>query len=414
MSQMPAKQDRVILHCDLNGFFASVECLFRPELKTVPMAVCGNVESRHGIILAKNELAKKFGVVTAETVWQAKKKCPELVLVAPRHDRYTEYSKKVNAIYDRFTDMVEPFGIDESWLDVTGSLKLFETDGKGLADTIRETVKRELGLTISVGVSFNKVFAKLGSDYKKPDATTVIDRENFRQMVFPLPVTALLFVGKASAEQLNRLGIQTIGELAAADRSVLRSFLGKMGETIYDYANGLDTSPVGRADEKRQVKSVGNGSTFPKDLTGEEEVLAGIAMLAETVGARLRRYGLKCTVVQIQIKDPYFKSISRQTTLPASTCSTKCLRETAMTLLKASWSLKAPIRALTVTAAGLLPQDRSEKEQLSLFDVMEKERRNDRQEKLEQTIDKIRGKYGWQSIHLANTQGQGYIEEQEE
>ncbi|MBO5917332.1 MAG: DNA polymerase IV, partial [Oscillospiraceae bacterium] len=207
--------ERVIFHCDLNSFFASVELLDHPELRHLPVAVCGDPEGRHGIILAKNEPAKAVGVRTAETIWQAKRKCPELVLLPSHHDRYREFSRRVNAIYEEFTDRVEPFGIDESWLDVTGKLHLFGGDAQALADRIRARVRTELGLTVSVGVSFNKVFAKLGSDYKKPDATTVIGREDVERMVFPLPVTDLLFVGRAAAQELARYGVHTIGQLAA-------------------------------------------------------------------------------------------------------------------------------------------------------------------------------------------------------
>ncbi|MEG2852280.1 MAG: DNA polymerase IV, partial [Hydrogenoanaerobacterium sp.] len=185
--------ERTILHCDLNGFFASVECLLRPELRTVPMAVCGDPTMRHGIILAKNELAKKYNITTAETIWQAQRKCPQLVLVQPHHDEYYKYSCLVNEIYRRYTDLVEPFGIDESWLDITGTIHLFG-DGKTVADKLREVVEHELGLTISVGVSFNKIYAKLGSDYKKPNATTVISQQNYKEIVYPLPVNSLLYV----------------------------------------------------------------------------------------------------------------------------------------------------------------------------------------------------------------------------
>jgi DNA polymerase-4 len=253
--------DRTILHCDLNGFYASVECLSRPELKDVPMAVSGNPENRHGIILAKNELAKKFGIITAETVWQAKKKCPGLVLVPPHHDKYYEYSKRVNELYGKFTDMVEPFGIDESWLDVTGSLHLFGS-GKDIADKIRENIKSQLELTVSVGVSFNKIFAKLGSDYKKPDATTVISRENYKDIIFPLPVSDLLYVGKAATEALAKYGITTIGQLANYNKQVISANLGKMGEMIHDYANGIDDGPVSFAHDEQAAKSVGNGMTY--------------------------------------------------------------------------------------------------------------------------------------------------------
>lgn len=230
--------DRTILHCDCNSFFASVECVFRPELKTVPMAVCGNPENRHGIILAKNELAKKAGVVTAETVWQARQKCPELVLVPPHHQEYVRYSNLVNAIYQRYTDQVEPFSIDESWLDVTGSRTLFGS-GETIADTIRKAVREELGITVSAGVSFNKIFAKMGSDYKKPDATTVISRENYRQLLWPLPISEMIFVGKASRTALRELGIYTIGDLARAEPSLLLARLERS-------AASSPPTPVGR------------------------------------------------------------------------------------------------------------------------------------------------------------------------
>ena len=206
--------ERIILHCDLNSFYASVELLDKPALWEVPVAVCGDPRTRHGIILAKNEPAKKYGIQTAETVWQAKKKCPGLVLLPPHHDLYKMWSVRVNDIYERFTDLIEPFGIDESWLDVTGSLHLFGGDARQLADDIRARLRQELRLTISVGVSFNKVFAKLGSDYKKPDATTVISRENWRDMVWPLPVGDLLFVGRAARRTLSQFGVEDVVSLA--------------------------------------------------------------------------------------------------------------------------------------------------------------------------------------------------------
>ena len=251
--------DRVIFHCDLNSFYASVELLSHPELRHLPVAVCGDPDSRHGIILAKNEPAKKFGVKTAETIWQARKKCPDLVLLPAHHSKYREFSKKVNSLYQKYTDLVEPFGIDESWLDVTGTLHLFGGDPRALADRLRNEVLNTWGLTISVGVSFNKVFAKLGSDYKKPNATTVISRENFKSMVWPLPVTDLLYVGRAAARAFEKFGIRTIGDLAAFDRESLYTLLGKNGAQLHDFANGLDASPVAPADQYTPPKSVGNG-----------------------------------------------------------------------------------------------------------------------------------------------------------
>jgi len=258
--------DRIIFHCDCNSFYASVELLGRPELRHLPVAVCGDPESRHGIILAKNEAAKTFGVKTAETIWQARKKCPELVLLPAHHRRYAEISKKVNSIYEEYSDLVEPFGIDESWLDVTGSVHLFGGDPVALADTLRERIRAEVGITISVGISFNKVFAKLGSDYKKPDATTVISRENFQELVWPLPVTDLLYVGHAAKNAFQRFRIATIGELAVFDKDALFTILGKNGVQLHDFANGLDTSPVAPARQSAVPKSVGNGLTFPRNL----------------------------------------------------------------------------------------------------------------------------------------------------
>lgn len=387
--------DRTILHCDCNGFFASVECLLRPELKDVPMAVCGNPENRHGIILAKNELAKKYKVQTAETIWQAKKKCPDLVLVPPHHGEYEKYSKIVNQIYERYTDRVEPFGIDESWLDVTESLPLLGS-GREIADDIRKTVKEETGLTVSVGVSFNKVFAKLGSDYKKPDATTVIDRENYKSIVYPLPVTDLLFVGKKVREVLSKFYIYTIGDLANSDKGLIVSRLGKTGELIHDYANGLDDSPVRLKSEERELKSVGNGMTFKRDLVGAEDILMGVKALSDTVAYRLRKYGFKCTTVQVHIKDPNFKTMSRQKGLAVPTDLAREISHHAMDLILQSWKMHMPIRTLTITGTNLIPAHQ-EIEQVSLFEPTEQYSRK-KQEHLESAMDRIREKFGHNAI----------------
>lgn len=223
--------ERVILHCDLNNFFASVELLSRPEWKQVPMAVCGSVEARHGVILAKNEPAKRYGVKTAETLWEARRKCPQLITVPPHPDQYRIFSRRAHRVYERFTDRIEPFGIDECWLDVTGSVPLFGS-GEEIAHAIRRAVKEELGLTVSVGVSFNKVFAKLGSDLKKPDAVTVIRRAEFQKLLWPLPVETLIGVGKSTLRILHGMGVITIGDLAQAPLSTLRAALGKNGEQL--------------------------------------------------------------------------------------------------------------------------------------------------------------------------------------
>ena len=386
--------DRIILHCDLNCFYASVELLSHPDLRDVPMAVCGDPQSRHGIILAKNEPAKKFGVQTAETIWQAKKKYPDLVLLPPHHDLYREYSRKVNAIYDEYTDLVEPFGIDESWLDVTHTLHLFGGDARALADALRERMKRQLGLTLSVGVSFNKVFAKLGSDYKKPDATTVISRENWNELVWPLPVGDLLYVGGAARKLLKQYGITTIGQLAACKPEMLETLMGKMGTQLYDYANGLDRDPVRSRYDTEPVKSVGNGTTFPQNLTTREQVHAGIAVLADSVASRLRHAGLYAGGVQVTVRDPQFHDRSRQRQLAAPTHLIRDLTDAAMELLYELWKPPSPIRALTVTAIHLV-QEGEAYEQVDLFSSGPGK---EKQEKLEGAMEQIRKKFGADAI----------------
>ncbi len=384
--------DRVILHCDLNSFYASVELLSHPELRQFPTAVCGDPSSRHGIILAKNEAAKRFGVQTAETIWQAKKKCPDLVLLPPHHQRYRDFSRRVNAIYDEYTDLVEPFGIDESWLDVTGTLHLFGGDPRALADALRRRIREELGLSLSVGVSFNKIFAKLGSDYKKPDATTLITRDNWQALVWPLPVGDLLFVGGAARKLLHQYGVDTIGQLAACRRTMLESLMGKLGAQLHDYANGLDTEPVRSRYDAEPVKSVGNGTTFPENLTTRAQVQSGIAVLADTVASRLRHHGLYAGGLQVTLRTPDFRDFSRQRQLPAPTHLIRDLTDAAMSLVGELWKPPAPIRALTVTAIHLAAAEEAY-EQVDLFTAPAAPQRR-RQEQLEAAMDRIRGKYG--------------------
>lgn len=389
--------ERIILHCDLNCFYASVELLSHPELKDVPTAVCGDPSSRHGIILAKNESAKRFGVQTAETIWQAKKKCPDLVLLPPHHRLYRHYSGLVNDIYREYTDLVEPFGIDESWLDVTGTLHLFGGDAKALADTLRRRVREELGLTLSVGVSFNKVFAKLGSDYKKPDATTVISRENWREIVHPLPAKDMLGVGHAADQTLAKYSIRTIGDIANAPEELLERLLGKMGLQMHEYASGMDRSPVIGDADRESVKSVGNGTTFPKNLTQMDEVRTGLAILSDSVAMRLRKQGLYCGGVQVTLRYADFKTVSRQSRLDFSTHLMKDIYEEALVLTKALWTAPAPIRMLTVTALYITEEAESY-QQLDLLQSGSVRKQNDKREKLEKAMDGIREKFGHGSI----------------
>ena len=383
--------DRIILHCDCNCFYASCELLSRPELKNLPVAVCGEAAERHGIILAKNEPAKRCGVKTAETIYAAKKKCPDLVLLPPHHDLYAACSRRVNAIYGEYTDLVEPFGIDESWLDMTHSLHLFGGDAKAFADTLRARIRRELGLTISVGVSFNKVFAKLGSDYKKPDATTVIARENWREIVFPLPVGDLLFVGRSAQELLGRYGVRTIGELAACSEEMLETLMGRTGSQLHRYANGLDESPVRGDADREPVKSVGNSTTFRRDLTRWDEIRSGISLLSDSVAMRLRRYGLYCGGVQVGIKNSRFQVSSRQTMLPHSTHLMREINDTALRLARELWKAPDPIRLLSVTALHLTEETQAFR-QLDLLGADEVQQ--EKQEAVESAMDALRQKYG--------------------
>ena len=400
--------DRIILHCDLNCFYASVELLSHPDLRQVPMAVCGDPTARHGIILAKNEPAKRLGIQTAETIWQAKRKCPDLVLLPPHHDLYRQYSRQVNAIYEEYTDLVEPFGIDESWLDVTGSLHLFGGDAKALADTLRQRMREELGLTLSVGVSFNKVFAKLGSDYKKPDATTVISTENWRTIVWPLPVGALLYVGRAAQKVLSQHGVRTIGELAAMSEDTLEALLGKLGLQLHTYANGLDRSPVLSRDQREPIKSVGNSTTFSRDLTTWDQVRTGIAVLSDSVAMRLRHHGLCAGGVQVVIRSADFKNISRQKQLPRPTHLMRDLSEGALDLMHQAWKAPTPIRMLSVTAIHLVPESEAYI-QLDLLDRTSAPR-SEKQEKLERAMDAIRGKFGRDAISFGTA---GEIDKEE-
>lgn len=385
----------------MNSFFASVELIEHPELKEKPVAVCGDPDSRHGIILAKNEPAKAFGIVTAETLSQARRKCPGLILLPPHHDKYRHYSRLINAVYYQYTDMVEPFSIDESWLDVTASVKLFGS-GRDIADRIRERVRSELGLTLSAGVSYNKIFAKMGSEYKKPDATTEITRENYKKLLWPQPVENMFFVGFATAQKLRSAGISTIGDLASASGIRLESLLGKQGPLLIKYASGRDDSPVSLSGERDRIKSVGNGITFSRDLKSAEDALTAVTSLSDTVAGRLRKYGFKAKGVKVDIKDASFKSISRQKQLVKPTHLSSDIKQAAMELISSSWRFPDPIRLITVTAINLT--DGEEGEQLSFFgngyssDSESAAAAEEKSDSIEKTMDDIRRKFGDSSI----------------
>ena len=385
--------DRVILHADCNSYFASVESIDHPEYKLVPMAVCGDPELRHGIILAKNELAKAYHIQTAETIYSAKKKCPDLLLVSAHHEKYVAVCERINAIYEGYTDLVERFSIDESFLDVTGSRHLFGA-GRQIADELRRRVREEIGVTISVGVSFNKTFAKMGSDYKKPDATTVISRDNYRELLWPLPIGELLFVGKSVAAVLRDHGILTIGDLAEAAPRSLSAFLGKMGLHLQRSARGEDLSPVLPTGYEEQPKSISHNVTFDHDLVDPSEIMAGLTLISDHVGTRLRRKKLFASVVQIQIKDTSLKVTNRQKKLDEYTCSTRLIRDTAVNLLRENWPVGKPIRMLSVGVTGLSLDGA---QQLSMFTDTAAA---DRARRLDDAVDSIRSKFGKEAVRF--------------
>ncbi len=386
---------RTILHCDLNSFYASVELSLNPELKGLPVAVCGSKEDRHGIVLAKTEEAKKYGVKTAEAIWEAQRKCPDLIIIPPHHDEYVRFSHMVRKIYEDYTDLVEPFGIDECWLDVTGSERLFG-DGKKIADIIRERIKKETGLTISVGVSFNKVFAKLGSDLKKPDAVTIIPFYDFKEIIYKLPATDMLGVGPNTGETLKRYGINTIGELASADKNFLIKKLGKTGECIWAYANGFDNSPVSHINYQAPVKSIGRGTTNPVDLKNNDEVYKIIMQMSQNVSHKLRKHSLKAGGVQISVKDSNLTVKQFQSPLAIPSQCFMDIAEKAFELFADNYNWNNNVRSITVRAINL--SDDSEPVQLDfLQDYTAHEKLNN----AEEAIEKIRNKYGISAIDVA-------------
>lgn len=385
-------EDRVILHCDLNNFFASVECLSHPEWREIPMAVCGSHADRHGIVLAKNEPAKKYGIKTAETIWQAKQKCPSLLIAPPHMELYAAFSEKARAIYSRYTDRIEPFGIDECWLDVTGSRLLFGS-GEQIAHELRNVMKQELGLTISVGVSYNKIFAKLGSDYKKPDAVTSITRDNYTQIAWQLPSTEMLGVGSATAERLRKYGVHTIGDIANSDAAFLHRILGKCGDTIWRSANGLEGTQIAHAEEEAPIKSIGHSTTCPTDLQTDDEVWLVLYHLAEGVSERLRSHFLLAGGIQITVKDNDLQVKETQCALPYASRHPKQLAEVGMALFRKLWKWEKPVRLVGIRAISVV--DETDALQYSLLYDLQKLQKL---EQLEGQICSLRKRFGRSAV----------------
>ena len=390
--------ERTILHCDMNNFYASVECMLNPSLRGHPVAVGGDVENRHGIILAKNYEAKKFGIQTGEALWQAKQKCPKLIIVPPHYEEYLKYSRLAHSIYADYTDLIEPYGMDEVWMDVTGSTKAFGS-GEVIANTLRERIKYELGLTISVGVSFCKVFAKLGSDMKKPDAVTVIPKDSFRDIIWDLPASDMLGVGRSTEKFLSSYGIHTIGQLAKAYPDLMQRKLGKNGMVLLAFANGEDRSKVAPQDYEPPMKSIGHGLTTMQDLENNAEVWNIMLALTQDIGHKLRVYNKNAAGVAIYIRYIVDKQIAGkqwQCQLPVRTHSAAIIAKEAYRLFERSYGWEYPIRSVTVRAINLCSQDLPE--QLQFFsDAATVERK----EKLETVIEDIRRRFGKYAIQPA-------------
>ena len=384
--------DRVILHSDMNNFYASVECMLNMSLRGHPVAVGGDVENRHGIILAKNYEAKKFGIQTGEALWQAKDKCKDLIIVPPHYEQYLKYSKLAREIYSDYTDQIEPYGMDECWLDVTGSVWKYGS-GENLANIIRERMKFELGLSVSVGVSFNKIFAKLGSDMKKPDAVTVIPRETFREKIWNLPASDMLGVGRATEKVLTMYGIKTIGDLAKTPPEIIKGRLGKCGVMCIMYANGLDASPVAPMDYEGPIKSVGHGITTRQDLENPAEVWNIMLSLTQDIGRKLRTYEKRAAGVQIDIRDNQLCHRQWQCPLKNRTNSSAIIAQTAFELFNKSYRWNYPIRSLTVRAINL--HSANEPEQVDLFGDVD---RVDKRERIEAVMEEIKDRFGKYAI----------------
>ena len=384
--------DRTILHCDANCFYASVELLHHPELRGKPVAVGGDPEARHGIVLTADYIAKRCGVKTGMALWQARQVCPEIIFLPPRMDLYLRFSRMANEIYSEYSDLVESFGIDENWIDVSAMTSI-KGDGYKIATEISNRIKSELGITVSIGVSFDKIYAKLGSDYKKPDAITTMYRDEIQQKAWCLPAADLLYVGRSTDAKLKKIGIRTIGDLARTDEQILISQFGKMGSVLWSFANGYDDSPVKKENTHAPIKSVGNSTTTPRDLLTDEDVKIIIYMLAESVSSRLRKHGFRCRVVEISVRDNELFSFTRQHKIDHATNITTEIAEEAYRIFKESYDWKRPLRSVGVRGADLVTDYFWE--QIDLFSNMEF---REKQMKADAAVDELRKRFGYFSV----------------
>ncbi len=398
---------RNILHSDLNNFYASVEIMLNPSLKGKNLVVGGSVADRHAIVLAKSNEAKALGVKTGETIWNARKKCKDLVIVPPNFKTYVKYSKIVQNIYYEFTNFVEPFGIDECWLDVTGSTKIYGTPYE-IAEKISEKIKKELNLTVSIGVSFNKIMAKMASNYKKPDAITIIDKNNFKKLLWNKPAIELTGLGKKSYEKLKLYNINTIGDLANADKTLLQKILGKNGLVLNEFANGVDDRPVKDYNDKNEMKSIGNGFTLKRDLNSIEDVKKVINYIALKVSSRLKETNTVTNTIEIEVKDSFFKTKSFQTTILSETNSAIDIKNTAFDLFISKYKTPRNIRAITIRCSKL--KNKEDSKNINIFDFSSK---TQKMNTLDETLHNLRKTFGNDKITFGNLINEDIIPKEE-
>lgn len=384
--------ERTILHSDINCCYAAIEHLHHPELEGKPLAVGGDPESRHGIVLTADYIAKGYGVKTGMALWQAKQVCPNITFISPRMDLYLRFSRMAHEIYADYTDKQEAYGIDESWLDVTESVNI-KGDGYKIANEISRRMKSELGITVSIGVSFNKIFAKLGSDYKKPDAITTMYKDEFKTKAWSLPVSDLLYVGRSTSAKLSRFGIKTIGDLARTEERFLISQLGKMGSVLWGFANGYDDSPVKKENTSAPIKSIGNSTTTYRDLVNDEDVKIVIYMLAESVAHRLRKNGFKCRVVEISVRDNELMSFTRQHKINNATNITEEIAKEGYRIFKENYKWNKPIRSLGIRGSDLVNVNYCE--QLDFFTDADF---RERLQIVDNAVDDIRRRFGYFAV----------------
>ena len=388
--------ERIIMHIDCNKFYASVECLHRPEIRHLPVAVGGDDKSRHGIILTKNEIASKFDIKVGEPLWSAKKKCPNLVVVPPNFPLYMRFSKEVHKILSDYTDTMEAFGIDESWIDVSKTAHLYG-GGEKLANVIRKRIKSELGITVSIGVSYNKIFSKFGSDYKKPDAVTVISKENFKDIVWPRPANELLYVGPATYKKLQSHYRYTIGDVANTEPELLQKWFGKIGLMLHSYANGYDMTPVYKKSQLPDIKSIGNSTTTPRDLVTNEDVKSVLFVLCESVCRRLREQGFRCKTVKFHARNNKLITESFQKKLKFETDITREIADAAYSLFLNNYKFENPIRSI-----GIAVTDFSSSDQSMQYDFFTDIEKKEKLEKIDKTVDSLKNRYGNFTIQRAN------------